>query len=194
VALVEMAFLLILRLVTVLCSIAASSSYTIAPITDAMKSASSKIISYLLPPTGVTESSSEGWSRLAYICDTYGPRFSGSQALEDALGFIRDLARDTDGLRVTEQATMIPKWVRGEEVGYMLSPRRKRLNLVGLGMSNKTIGMVEAEVLVVADNIDLQANCSKATGKIVLFNTLFTTYGETVQTRTNGNDLPHKRS
>ncbi len=121
-------------------------AYTIAPITDGMRVASSQIISYLLPTNGVNEESSEGWKRLAYICDTYGPRFSGSQALEDAFDYIRDLAV-ADNLRVTEQWTTVPKWVRGEEVAYMVSPRRRKLNLVGLGMSNSTLGKVRCTFL-----------------------------------------------
>jgi carboxypeptidase Q len=44
---------------------------------------------------------------------------------------------------------------------------------------------ITAEVFVVSGYNDLMANCSKAAGKIVLFNTIFTTYGNTVPTRTN---------
>lgn len=117
--------------------------------------------------------------------DTFGPRFSGSENLENALDYIRELAL-SDGLRVTEQDTMVPKWVRGEEWGYLIAPRLKKLHLIGLGMSNSTHGKnITAPVFVVSGYPDLQANCSKAQGKIVLFNTIFTTYGNTVPTRTN---------
>ena len=81
---------------------------------------------------------------------------------------------------------MVPKWVRGEEWGYLISPRVKKLHLIGLGMSNNTKGKnITAQVFVVSGNPDLQANCSTAKGKIVLFNTIFTTYGATVSTRSN---------
>ncbi len=81
---------------------------------------------------------------------------------------------------------MVPKWVRGEEWAYMLSPRLKKLHMVGLGMSNSTHGSnITAGVFVVSGYDDLQSNCTKAAGKIVLFNTIFTTYGGTVSTRTN---------
>lgn len=132
---------IIAAIIVVLLKISLVQAYTIAPITDAMRMASSQIISYLLPASGVNEETSEGWKRLAYICDTFGPRFSGSQALEDSFDYIRDLAA-SDNLKVTEQWTTVPKWVRGEEIAYMLSPRRKKLNLVGLGMSNSTLGKV----------------------------------------------------
>lgn len=68
----------------------------------------------------------------------------------------------------------------------MITPRMKKLHLIGLGMSNSTGGVnITAPIFVVSGNPDLQANCSKAAGKIVLFNTIFTTYGNTVSTRTN---------
>ena len=94
-----------LVLLTVLFFIAAPilvSSYTIAPITKDMQDAANDIIKYQLPAEGVTQGSSISWQRLAYICDTFGPRFSGSQALEDALTHIKNLATQ-DGLKVTEQ-------------------------------------------------------------------------------------------
>ena len=119
------------------------------------------------------------------MLDTFGPRFSGSAALETALDYIKATAT-SDGLRVTEQFTMVPRWVRGEEWGQMISPRQKKLHFVGLGMSNNTQGAnITAPVFVVSGQEDLLANCSKAAGKIVLFNTIFTTYGATVPTRTN---------
>jgi hypothetical protein len=42
--------------------------YEIAPITDDMIQASNAVIASLLPSNGVTQSSSIGWQRLAYIC------------------------------------------------------------------------------------------------------------------------------
>lgn len=117
--------------------------------------------------------------------DTFGPRFSGSQSLERALDHIRDTAV-ADGLVVTEQATAVPHWVRGDEWAVLRSPREKKLHMVGLGMSNSSHGRnITASVLVVDGYDDLYAgdNCALAAGKIVLFNTIFTTYGETVPTR-----------
>ena len=160
--------------------------YEIAPITADMKTAANAIVNFLLPPLEpVTQETSVGWSRLAYICDTFGPRFSGSETLEIVLSHIKELATK-DGLRVTEQATMVPKWVRGEEWATMISPRTKKLHMVGLGMSNSTQGKnITANVIVFSGYDDMKNNCSKVPGKIVLFNTLFTTYGGTVPTRTN---------
>ena len=165
-----------------------ASPYILSPVTQEMTSAADAIIRTLLPSGGVSPSSSVGWTRLAYITDTFGPRFSGSQALEDALSWIRDTAINEDHLRVTEQHTFVPKWVRGEEWAYMLEPRKTKLHMVGLGMSPPTLPLghnITAEVIVFSGYEDMIQNCSRAVGKIVLFNTIFTEYGITVQTRTN---------
>ena len=76
------------------------------------------------------------WQRLAFMCDTFGPRFSGSPALESALDHIVSLAT-SDGLKVTQEPVMIPRWVRGREYARMVAPsvREKTLNIVGLGES-----------------------------------------------------------
>jgi carboxypeptidase Q len=87
--------------------------------------------------------------------------------------------------------TLVPKWVRGQEWASMTVTdpttghvRVKQLHMVGLGMSVNTSGVnITAPLFVVSSNDDLQANCSTAAGKIVLFNVPFTEYGITVQTR-----------
>jgi carboxypeptidase Q len=59
--------------------------------------------------------------------------------------------------------------------------------MLGLGNSVGTPPAgIEADVLVVRSYEELDAARSRATGRIVLFNVPFTTYGETVQIRTNG--------
>jgi carboxypeptidase Q len=101
------------------------------------------------------------------------------------LTYIRNLAIE-DGLVVTEEHTLVPRWVRGEEWATMLSPRVKKLHMVGLGMSNSTQKKnITAPVIVVSGYDEMVANCSKVEGKIILFNTIFTTYGGTVSTRSN---------
>ena len=167
-------------------SLVTEDTYVQAPVTSDMINAASLIISTLLPtgttPGSVTNENSVAWQRLAYVTDTFGPRFSGSDALEAVLSWIVTTAR-ADGLTVTEQPTMIPKWVRGAESATLLSPRFKKLHMVGLGESSP--GNVTAPVFVVGSNAELAANCSKAAGTIVLFDVVFTTYGETVPTRSN---------
>jgi carboxypeptidase Q len=175
--------------------IAVSATYDVAPVTDEMRSSANAIISAFLPPSGVTKSSSTVWQRLGYICDTWGPRFSGSDSLEQVLDYIRDTAT-ADGLNVTEQQAFVPRWVRGEEyASWTTSTRTKKLHMVGLGMSNTTGGINGGGVEITAPGIviygsspaeaysNLLANCSLVQGKIVIFNVPFTTYGATVGVR-----------
>jgi len=154
-----------------------------------MRVGSSRIIADLLPSSGVTMASSIAWNRLAYITDTFGPRISGSQALEDALDWIKATAEE-DGLIVSEVPAWIPRWVRGNESAWLISPRRKKLHFVGLGMSNGTSGEdLTAPVVVVNGSSpdeaynNLQTVCTTVAGKIVLFNVPFTDYGSTVGVR-----------
>jgi carboxypeptidase Q len=182
--------MLLLRFLLVLCSLSCTwwvghATYTLAPVTDDMRSVAQQVLDTALPTTGVTQESSVAWSRLAYICDTFGPRIAGSQALEDALDWIKVTA-ESDGLRVTEEPTLVPHWVRGEEWAYLLSPRKKKLHMVGLGMSIGTRGEnITAEAFVVSGYDDMIANCSKVADKIIVFNTPFTQYGTTVTVRNN---------
>lgn len=128
------------------------------------------------------------YSQLAYLCDTFGPRFSGTPALESALDWVVSTMQ-AEGFNVIQQPVLVPQWVRGNEWAKMTSPRNMTLHFVGLGMSNSTgipPAPVTAEVLVVSSYDDLMAKAAQAVGKIVLFNVPFTTYGATVQYRSSG--------
>lgn len=127
------------------------------------------------------------FARLAYLVDTFGARFSGTPALEQAIGWIlAELERD--GLaNVRGEPVQVPRWVRGRERLTLLQPREAELKILGLGGSVGTPPEgITAEVLVVASFDELQRRASEAAGRIVLYNVPFTTYGETVAYRTNG--------
>jgi carboxypeptidase Q len=127
------------------------------------------------------------WERLGALVDTYGSRPSGSEALEAALDWILE-KMEADGLEnVRSEPVMVPRWVRGMETAELVSPRLKKMTILGLGPSVPTpLEGIRAEVLVVDSFEDLQARSSEARGKIVLFDVPFTTYGETVQYRFQG--------
>lgn len=127
------------------------------------------------------------WQRLARLCDTFGPRFSGTTNLENAIDWILDEMR-RDGLdNVHGEEVMVPHWVRGAESAEMLEPRPRRLPMLGLGGSIATPPEgITAEVLVVKSFADLHERAREAAGKIVVFNVPFTTYPETVQIRVHG--------
>ncbi len=97
---------LVVLLIYMLSEVPSALTYEIAPITQDMRNAAADIINFQLPTAVIAQQSSVAWQRLAYICDTFGPRFSGSKALEDALTHIRDTAL-SDGLTVTEEFTYV---------------------------------------------------------------------------------------
>jgi len=127
------------------------------------------------------------WDRLADFVDTYGARVSGSEALEAALDWILG-EMEGDGLEnVRAEPAMVPRWIRGPESAELISPRPKKLDILGLGPSVPTPPEgIRAEVLVVGSFQELEDLAQEASGKIVLFDVPFTTYGETVQYRSQG--------
>ena len=130
---------------------------------------------------------SVAWERIAYLTDTFGPRLSGSTSLERAIDWV--LAEmERDGFEnVRGEPVLVPHWERGEESAELLSPRRARLSMLGLGGSVGTPPAgIEADVLVVGSFDELAARAGEARGRIVLFDVPFTNYGETVQYRSRG--------
>jgi len=132
-------------------------------------------------------SSDLAWNRLTYMADTFGPRFSGSQNLEDAMDWIIEEMKNDGFDNVWGQPVMVPHWVRGEESATLTSPRKKDLPMLGLGGSVATPeGGITAEVIVVKSFEELESVKNEVKGKIVLYNAEFTSYGRTVQYRMNG--------
>lgn len=130
---------------------------------------------------------SAAYARLALLTDRFGPRFSGTPALERAIDWLLGEMR-TDGLQnVRAERVMVPHWVRGAESAELVLPRRQRLPMLGLGGSIGTGAKgITAEVLVVSSFDDLRSRAAQAKGRIVLFDVPFTTYGETVRYRGTG--------
>lgn len=130
---------------------------------------------------------STAFDRLGYFVDTFGPRFSGSQNLENAIEWVLGEMK-ADGLEnVHGEPVMVPHWVRGKESLTLLEPRMSPLQMLGLGGSIATPAEgISAEVFVVQSFDDLVAHADQAVGKIVLYNVPFTSYGKTVRYRTQG--------
>jgi len=127
------------------------------------------------------------WRRLAELTDTFGPRLSGSAALEGAIAWALERMR-ADGLdNVRAEPVTVPHWVRGEERLDLLAHGERPLPVLGLGGTVGTPpGGITAEAIVVSSFDDLAARGEDARGRIVVFDVPFTTYGETVQYRSRG--------
>jgi carboxypeptidase Q len=130
---------------------------------------------------------STAYNRLGYMCDTFGPRLSGSKNLENAINWILK-EMESDGFEnVRGEKVAVPTWIRGKESATLLSPFKKELSMLGLGGSISTPrGGLKAEVIVVNDWDELESRSNEVPGKIVLFNAPFTSYGETVAYRYSG--------
>ena len=132
-------------------------------------------------------SDSSGFERLAYMCDTFGHRFSGSENLERANDWILETMAADGFENVRGEEVMVPHWVRGRESLTLLEPGERDLQILGLGGSIGTPAEgITADVLVVRSFDELEQRSAEAQGKIVLFNAAFTSYGRTVQYRVNG--------
>ena len=131
---------------------------------------------------------SSAFERVAEIADAFGPRFSGTDALEASIDHVLDRMR-ADGLEnVRGQPVLVPAWVRGAESAALVTPSGNvDLPMLGLGGSVGTPPEgITAEVLVVTSFEDLEARADEAVGRIVLFDVPFTTYGRTVPYRVGG--------
>ena len=131
-------------------------------------------------------SSSFAWDRLAELGDTFGHRLSGSENLDAAIKWAASEMR-RDGLDVRLDPVKVPHWVRGAESLEIVAPGRHPLVMLGLGNSVGTPpGGIEGELLIVRSFRDLESAGDRVTGRIVLFDVPFTTYGETVVYRSDG--------
>ncbi|MBL9167809.1 MAG: M20/M25/M40 family metallo-hydrolase [Verrucomicrobiales bacterium] len=125
--------------------------------------------------------------RLAELCDTFGPRITGSTNLESAIDWILNQLRLDGFSRVRGEPVTVPNWVRGAESLELRLPRRQSLRILGVGGTSPTPEAgIEAEVLVVTDFAELKRRSAEAVGRIVLFDLPFTDYGSTVAIRTRG--------
>ncbi len=150
------------------------------PLLDGYRETAGRIIKAAVADSGA-------YDRLGRLVDTFGHRLSGSRSLESAIDWILAEMR-RDGLdNPRTEPVMVPHWVRGQESAELILPRRTPLVMLGMGMSEGTPKAgITAPVLVVSSFEELTARASMAKGKIVLFDTPFTTYGATVQYRVRG--------
>ncbi len=161
-------------------AVAPATSASAQALADRYRDAASRIIAR-------ATKDSAAWNRIATLTETFGSRFSGSEALERAIDWSLAEMRK-DGLdNVRGEPAMVPRWVRGAESAELVAPRRQALPMLGLGGSIATPPAgITADVMVVTSYADLTARATQARGKIVLFNVPFTNYGQTVAYRSGG--------
>jgi carboxypeptidase Q len=113
---------------------------------------------------------SRAFEHLAYLSDNIGPRLSGSRNADLAVKWTTQQLRSW-GLDTTNEAVMVPRWVRGAERGRLVSHNNQNLVLTALGGSIATPAEgITAEVIEVTSFEQLAAlGRAKVRGKIVLY-------------------------
>lgn len=145
-----------------------------------------KIINYI-------NKDSTAWQKLAYFCDMFGSRLSGSPNLNKAIDWMYGEFQKEGFQNVRKEEVMVPHWVQNNSTLNLVFPYNKKINVLALGGSNSTPEKgIAAEVLVVNSFDDLENNKEKVKGKIVVYNFAFESYGKTFQYRWAGADRASK--
>ncbi len=150
-------------------------------LTDQYRATANRLIDAALADT-------DGYNKLAYLCDRIGNRLSGSESLNRAVKWSQETMQ-RDGLsNVRLIPVKVPHWVRGAESARLIAPETRPLHMLGLGMSVGTPpGGITANVVAVWNFDDLMhLGRDGVRGKIVLFNAPYEGYGQTVVYRSNG--------
>jgi carboxypeptidase Q len=127
------------------------------------------------------------YSRLAELCDTFGPRFSGTTNLEAAIDWALETLRSDGFENVRGEPVRVPRWVRGEESLEQISPRPMSLPVLGLGgTTNTPASGITAPVLVVTNFAELEARADEVAGRIAVFHPPFVSYNDIVRYRYQG--------
>ncbi|CAH2979585.1 unnamed protein product [Chilo suppressalis] len=131
---------------------------------------------------------SKTYDELAKFVDKFGARPSGTDTLEQSIDYMIQLTHDEGFEDITTEELEVPHWTRGQEEVTMLEPRIKNMAVLGLGRSISTATEgITAQVVVVKNFDQLDTFSDKdIEGKIVLYDPIFTSYGETVQYRSLG--------
>lgn len=128
-----------------------------------------------------TLSDSTAYKRLGYMCDVFGPRFTGTKNLESAIKWIIKEMKKDGISNVRGDRVRVPVWIRGNESIDLIKPYNKKLNTLGIGGSVSTPkGGIKGEVVVVNDYIDIKKNNLDVKGKIVLLNSPLTSYKQSL--------------
>ncbi len=127
------------------------------------------------------------YDKLGELCDTIGPRLTGSPGMKNAIKWSQQSMLDAGFDSVWTEPVTVPYWTRGKEWARCTAPVEFDLNLSSMGLSDGTGPEgIEAEILAVRNFEEFEARSSEAEGKIVLFNPPWKGYGKTVKYRVNG--------
>ncbi|HXC17750.1 MAG TPA: M20/M25/M40 family metallo-hydrolase [Holophagaceae bacterium] len=118
---------------------------------------------------------SQAFSNLEEMCDTIGPRLTGSDNLRRAQAWAMDKFKAYGAENVHEEAYDFgPSWTRGQDSARLLTQNHQVLQIAAMAWTPATRGLVRGEVLVVqADTLDqLMSFKGKLAGRIVMMGSL----------------------
>jgi hypothetical protein len=119
----------------------------------------------------------QAYQNLKILCKSIGARISGSKQAEDAVRWGKHLLKSYDFDTVYLQEIKVPKWNRGTpETAWAENEKgeKLKLNILALGGSSSTNGLLTAEVLVVKNVDELKTlPADKIKGKVVFLNEAF---------------------
>lgn len=131
------------------------------------------------------EFAGDTWNSLAIFIDKFGPRMSGTKALEDSIDYMVAKLNEVGLENVHTENATIPRWQRGSESARLMRPHEQNLPILGLGTSIGTPsdGLIGDVVVVESfDEFDKLPD-DAVNGKIVLFVPKWVTYLVTVNYR-----------
>lgn len=118
----------------------------------------------------------EAYENLRTLCKDIGHRLSGSPQAEMAVRWGKELMEQYQPDKVYLQEIEVPHWERGtKETAWMKSKSdgRKKLDILALGGSIPTDGLLKGEVIEVHSFEDMEEKQQQIKGKIVFFNRAF---------------------
>ena len=145
--------------------------------------------------SGANATGDAAYRRVAALADQFGPRMTGSPALERAIVWAHDAFVADGQENVALDPVRVPIWERGKESAEIVTPAPRRLAVLGLGGTVATPpGGLTAEVAAVSSFDELAKLGTSVRGKIVLFNHPYPTdvpnaaagYGKSIPYRTEG--------
>ncbi|KAJ6625715.1 Carboxypeptidase Q [Pseudolycoriella hygida] len=128
------------------------------------------------------------YNTLSEFIDTFGPRYSGTKSLENAIDFMNEKLKEVGLENVHTENATIPNWQRGFESAQLVQPHPQNLPMLGIGPSPATpAGGIVADVVVVESFDELNSLSDDAVrGKIVVFVPVWVSYEVTVEYRVFG--------
>lgn len=119
----------------------------------------------------------QAYENLRYLCKNIGARITASAEAEMAVRWGFELLKSYDFDTVYLQEIKVPHWERGTPESAWISNNTNsilKLNVLALGGSVPTIGLLEAEVILVQSIDELKKMTTKQVeGKIVFINQAF---------------------